>query len=261
MSIITLLSGSGSPGTTTTALALALSWPRPVILLDADPSGSAAVLAGYLRGEQHRDAASVADLAIALRAGELEDSLPAVQIPLSDTVSLIPGPKTHAQAVRALQGLWQPLATVLAAQAEQGGDVIVDAGRLGLVGHPEPLVQASDLVLLVSRCTIPAIAGMYQWAGQLRTQFAEMGVPDAVGLLLLGPGRTYSAAEVRAATNVPVYATLPLDPVAAEVYSLGTQPGTRHNRSPLAKALPAAVEAITTRLRKQAETLMEVSND
>lgn len=260
MAIITLLSASGSPGTTTTAVALALSWPRPVILLDADPSASAAVLAGYLRGEQRRDAASVADLAIALRTDEIEDSLPAVQIPLSNTVSLIPGPKTLEQ-VKALHGLWQPLATALAEQADQGVDVIVDAGRLGLAGHPAPLVQASDLVLLVSRCTIPAVAGMYQWAEQLRNQFAELGVPDAVGLLLLGTGHIYSAAEVRDATHTPVYATLPLDPVTAEVYSLGNQPGLRHDRSPLAKALPAAVEAITSRLHRQAESLMEVSHD
>lgn len=258
MAIITLLSGSGAPGVTSTALALALAWPRPVILLDADPAGGSAVQAGYLRGLQPK-ATSVADLAIAQRAGELENSLPAVQIPLSDTVEFIPGPRSHAQAVRALQSLWQPLATVLAGHTMQGTDVIVDAGRLGMTGYPAPLVQASDLLLLVSRCTTPAVAGMHQWAKVLRTEFAEMGVPDAVGLLLIGAGRPHTQGEIRQVTGLPVIATLPLDPVAAEVYSLGSQPGGRHARSPLAKALPGAVEAIRSRLDRQASDLKEVA--
>ena len=37
MSIILLTSPGGSPGLTTTALGLALTWPRDVILADADP--------------------------------------------------------------------------------------------------------------------------------------------------------------------------------------------------------------------------------
>ena len=37
MSLIVLTSASGSPGVTTTALGLALGWPRPALLVDADP--------------------------------------------------------------------------------------------------------------------------------------------------------------------------------------------------------------------------------
>lgn len=259
MAIITLLSGSGAPGVTTSAVALALSWHRQVILLEADPSGAAAVQSGYLRGETPRTR-SVADLAIALRAGELADSLPGVQIPLTDTVEFIPGARSHAQAVRSLPSLWQPLAMVLAEQATQGVDVIVDAGRLGMTGYPAPLVHASDLVLIVSRCTLPAVAGIRSWAPALRTEFAEVGVPDTVGLLLIGPGRRYSGREIGRSTGLPVVATLPLDPVAAEVYSLGAQPGHRHNRSSLVKAIPGAVEAIATHVARQAAAIEEASN-
>ena len=259
MAIITLLSGSGAPGVTTSAVALALTWHRQTILLDADPSAAAAIQSGYLRGQTPPNR-SVADLAIALRAGELADSLPGVQIPLTDTVEFIPGPRSHAQAVRSLPSLWQPLAAVLAGQASQGIDVLVDAGRLGMNGYPEPLVHASDLVLIVSRCTLPAVAGIRSWAPALRTEFAEVGVPDAVGLLLVGPGRRYSAREISKATGLPVVATLPQDPIAAEVYSLGTQPGSRHNRTSLAKALPGAVEAISSYIARQAAAIEEASN-
>ena len=43
MAVIVLVSASGSPGVTTAAVGLALSWPRPVLLVEADPT------AGMLR--------------------------------------------------------------------------------------------------------------------------------------------------------------------------------------------------------------------
>lgn len=52
MAMITLVSASGAPGVTSTALALASSWPRPVLLVEADPSGSSALLAGFWRGSR-----------------------------------------------------------------------------------------------------------------------------------------------------------------------------------------------------------------
>ena len=52
MALIVLTSANGSPGVTASALGLALSWPRPVVLVDADPTGARAVPAGYLRGGQ-----------------------------------------------------------------------------------------------------------------------------------------------------------------------------------------------------------------
>ena len=50
MAVIALASASGSPGVTTTALAMALLWPRPVLLVEADPTGGSGLLAGYFRG-------------------------------------------------------------------------------------------------------------------------------------------------------------------------------------------------------------------
>ena len=50
MAMIALASASGSPGVTTTALGLALLWPRPILLVEADPTGGSGLLAGYFRG-------------------------------------------------------------------------------------------------------------------------------------------------------------------------------------------------------------------
>ena len=40
MAVIALGSAAGSPGVTTSALGLALTWPRPVLLIEADPTAA-----------------------------------------------------------------------------------------------------------------------------------------------------------------------------------------------------------------------------
>jgi len=50
MAVLALTSAKGAPGVSTAALAMTLLWPRPALLLEADPTGGSSVLAGYLRG-------------------------------------------------------------------------------------------------------------------------------------------------------------------------------------------------------------------
>ena len=90
MALITLTSASGSPGVTTTAVGLALCWPRPVLLVEADPTGGSAIAAGYLRGGT-APTDSLIDLAFAHRDGTLVDAIPSVTTSFPDTaVTLIP---------------------------------------------------------------------------------------------------------------------------------------------------------------------------
>ena len=53
---------------------------------------------------------------------------------------LVAGTRTHAQAA-ALRDVWEPLAVALGELEANGQDVIVDAGRLGLAGSPQPLLD------------------------------------------------------------------------------------------------------------------------
>ncbi len=46
---VAVLAGKASPGATTVAAALTLTWPRPVLLVDADPAGGD-VVPGLLPG-------------------------------------------------------------------------------------------------------------------------------------------------------------------------------------------------------------------
>jgi hypothetical protein len=243
MALIVLTSASGSPGVTTSALGLALSWPRPCLLVEADPTGGSGILAGYFHGDVAHIGGLI-DLALAHREGTLAEAIPLATMPIPDTsVQLLPGIRGHAQA-RSLIGLWEPLCGALQALERNGQDVIVDAGRLGLTGCPEPLIYGADLSLLVTRSTLPALSGARSWAQTLRGEFEQMGAASALGVLLVGEGEPYGAREVAKVLQVPVTASLALDQDAAAVFSRGAGPPRRFESSQLLRGLRAAASAI-----------------
>src|SRR3954463_6959433 len=151
MAVIALASATGSPGVTTSALGLAFVWPRPVLLVEADPTGGSGILAGYFRGAIEYDAGLIE---LALAPVDVGDALRDVIRPIEGSrVSFVAGTRTHAQA-GGLRDLWEPLSDALAELESTGQDVIVDGGRLGLVGSPGPLLNAADLSLLVTRTSL-----------------------------------------------------------------------------------------------------------
>ncbi|SDT02114.1 hypothetical protein SAMN04488543_2860 [Friedmanniella luteola] len=242
MAVVVLVSAAGSPGVTTSALGLALGWPRPVVVVEADPTGGSAVLAGYFRGAT-APAGGLLDLASAEREGRLAEALPSVLVPVPDsTVQLLPGVRAHGQA-RSLAGLWHPLAGVLSGLEALGQDVIVDGGRLGLEGWPEPLLAGADLVLLAVRSDLVSLAAARSWADTLRTGHEHAG-GAGVGLLLVGAGRPYSGREISAVLQLPVTAGLAWDEGSAAVLSRGAVPARRFDRLPLPRSLSTARAAV-----------------
>lgn len=242
MALIVLTSAQGSPGVSTTALGLAMSWPRPSVLLDADPTGASPVWAGYFRGEHVADPASVLDLALAQREGQLDAALKHATFPIPNTdVAYLPGVRSHVQAP-GLAALWAPLARSLAAMEASGRDAIVDAGRLGLVGAPTALIGAADLLLVLTRTTLPALVGARSWVGALNEQ-AQTASSVAPHLVLVGPGQPYSQREVTSVLGAPVLGTLAWDPASAEVLSLGAPAPRRRTSTALARSLQTLATA------------------
>ena len=98
MSIIVLTSASGSPGVTTTVMGLALAWPRPVLVVEADPTGGSGILAGHFKG-QVAHAQGLIELAMAQRQDLVAAELPRqlLDIPGSGA-KLRAGSRSHAQA-------------------------------------------------------------------------------------------------------------------------------------------------------------------
>ncbi len=223
MTLIVLTSASGSPGATTSALGLALTWARPSVLVEADPTGGSAILAGYLRGTL-TPPESLIDLALAHRDGALTTAIPRAALPLpGSTVSLVPGTRSHEQA-GSLLGLWEPLTAALKALEHTGQDAIVDAGRLGLFGSPEPIIYGADLALLVTRSDLVSLSGARSWAETLHAEFDRVGAAANLGVLLVGEGAPYRAREVANVLRLPVVASLAWDPGSAGVLSDGAPP-------------------------------------
>lgn len=248
MAIITLCSAAGSPGVSTTAIGLSLAWTRPCLLLEADPTGSSAVLTGYMRQYAPNGVVSVFDLAVRFRqTGTVPPLMDIATVVPNTEIRLLSGPRSPAHAA-VINDAWHALVAELRQLDAAGIDVIVDLGRLGMNASPTALLQSSDLAVLVTRSTLPALVPARYWAEQL----AELTGADSgrAGLLLIGPGHPYSADDVAKQLKLPVVTTLPSDPTTADVFHLGAKPGRRFDRSPLYRSLPPAAAAI----RAQVET-------
>jgi len=237
MAVITLTSASGAPGVSTTALALAMSWPRPVLLVEADPSGGNGILSGFLRGTAEYAAGLIE---LRLSPLDVEDALRDVVRTLTPNVSYVCGVRSHTQAT-ALRELWEPLGQVLAGLDANGQDVIVDAGRLGLAGSPQALLDHADLTLLVTRTSLPALAAARSWAETALDRSTGWQSP---GVLVVGAGAPYGVREVSKVLGLRVIADLPDDPESAAVYHRGAAPPRRFETGRYYRGVAAAVEAI-----------------
>ena len=235
---------------TTTAVGLAFCWPRRVLLVEADPTGGSGILAGFLKGTTPYDAGLVE---LALSPLSAPDALREVIRPLSPSVSLVAGTRTHAQA-SALRDVWEPLGAALSELETSGQDVIVDAGRLGLTGSPQPLLDSADATLLVTRANLPSVAAARSWAETVRQPATGWRCP---GLLLIGEGEPYRGSEVSKVLGMPVVADLPDDPEAAAVYHRGANPPRHFESGPYIRSLQAAVQSVQAHVSRGRFALVE----
>lgn len=254
MAVIALASASGSPGVSTTALGLAMEWPRPVLLVEADPTGGSSVLAGYLRGHT-QPGADLVDLMLSPRG--TAETLPQIAAPIpGTTISYVAGTRTHLQSA-ALRDHWAGLAEVLSGLEANGQDVIVDAGRLGLIGSPEPLLCAADLTLLLVRTDLPALVAARSWAGSVTQPGVGWRWP---GLVLVGEGRPYTSREISRLLGLAVVAEIADDPVGAAVFHRGASRPRNFATGPYARSLRAATEEVQAEVgRSRAAVATEVA--
>lgn len=242
-----MTSASGAPGVTTTALGLALQWPNEVLLLDADPVGGSAVLAGYYRGTVAHPG-TLMQLWDSHRQGTLDHALREVPLRLAEGVSFIPGPAGAAEAA-GLAGLWPALTPHLRGLASLDVDVLVDFGRWGQTAAAESLLTIADELLVVLRSDLVAVAAV-----------TAMRLPEDanVGAVVVGPGRPYSTRDLGQVSKLPVRFELPWDPAEAAMLTHGAAEPKRLGGSSkkLRTALKHAAESLVWR-RQQSEPELE----
>lgn len=250
MAVIALTSASGSPGVTTTAVALTFLWPRPVVVVEADPTGGSAILAGYFRGTREYD---VGIVELALSALSPSDALREAIRLIPDThVSLLAGTRSRTQAA-ALRDVWAPLAETLAQLEENGQDVVIDAGRLGLSGSPAALLDAADLTLLVTRTNLPALSAARTWADAIARPPGDL---RQSGILLIGEGKPYGATEVSSVVGQPVIASIADDAASAAVFHRGSQQPKHFDTAPYVRSVRASIEAIHGVIQRRRSALL-----
>lgn len=274
MSVSAVVSSHCSPGASVAAIGLALTWPRPVLLIEADTSVGSPILAGLYGGRRTHDR-GLLNLAMAQRSGQLHEAMAAATMNLTDPIreylkagsvnrfpgrtGFIAGVSDPAQA-GALHSLWEPLSQACAAlDQETGTDVIIDAGRLG-PDTPLQLLMGADQVLLATRTDLPSAAACISRAAGLAAAIDASGQRGrSAGLLLIGKDDPYTGSELADSTGLPIHASIAWDPAAAYLLSHGIfregeksalRPSTWRSDNPSWDTTPLARS-----LRSSAETL------
>ena len=268
MAIIAVASAKGSPGVTTTCLALTLTWPRSVLLVEADPAGGD-VMAGYVRAELSGDR-GLAYLAVAARRDSIDAELGAQVIDLTSekqavhtapiTRLLLPGVTDPVESAGVAPS-WPRLADFFVAlgqrssrqQAADGPDrepldVIVDCGRLISTYPPLTVMASADLVLLAVRSSLRSASSTAPVVATLRRELAAGGGdPDRVGLVVIEGGE-YRTSDLGRALGAPVVATVPWREKEAAALSDGI--GKVVDNSTLMRSARKTAESLAAQLTR-----------
>ncbi len=149
MAVISVMSAKGAPGTTTTTLLLATLWPANSIVLDADPlGGDVALRLQRSDGRAMDPERGLLSMLPAARRGLVPEAVRQhTQEAVGGQLVLtgLPGPE---QAL-AVAPLWPTLAEVF--RRIPDADMFVDAGQVQSRSDHLPLIEQSDLLLVVYR--------------------------------------------------------------------------------------------------------------
>jgi hypothetical protein len=243
MTLIACASVSGAPGVTTAALGLAAYWPQDLtpVLAEADPSGGdLQVLFGL------PESPGTVSLAAASRRASDPDLLWRHAQWLTPRLAVLPAP-VGAEQARATGSLlaassWAPVTAAARSEAM----IVADCGRAGPGTPAAPLIQAADLLLIVTTTGAEALAHLDARLGALRR------LNPRLRLLLSGPRGPYPQAEISGTLQAEVAGRLPHDPAGASRlrgHPVRRGPGTRW-RAPENLPLLTAAAGTAARLAR-----------
>ena len=257
MAMLLLTSPGGAPGLTTTALGLALSWPRDVILVDADPCPGRAIESGFLAG-RIPPRAGLIGLAAACRDGAdpvqamWEEIIPLPHDDDNKMVGLISG-YGHLGQASLMGAAWPGLVSAMIDLGRAGVDVIVDGGRLGPETLPESLISRSSLIGIVTGSRLRQLAGLSMRSKEVEA--ISSTTTGTVGLVVVGPGHPYGSREIGRQFGLPVLGEVTRDVQAAAVLSDGDPTGRKWARGRYATSLRTLADAMELKLSRSNETI------
>jgi len=234
--LIALASGKGAPGVSVAATALAVVWPRPVLLVEADPRGGT-VMWGLGQGRSF-GGRGLLGYEMSSRRMPLLDAMRAQIVQLDNDwpdTFVLPGLDQSRQATTVS---WSELGTFLAGQDQW--DVIADCGSLPAARPPSGVWGTADLTVLVTRSSMAAAHFAEDAALLLRADLQATGLGvDRLVSVVVGPGQPYPVSDMGRFLGevAPVEGTLAWDPPVAAMISEGDQTGRRRlRRSPLLRS-------------------------
>jgi hypothetical protein len=235
VALVCVGSAHGAPGATTLAVLAAGCWPRPVVLVETDPSGGVlAVRYGLGRTP------GLADLAAAVGNHAAPAALWSAAQVLPGGLRVVVAPESGeivsgilADAARAL-GVW--------CAGFGDADVLVDCGRFSPASPIVGLVAAADAVMVAVR---PTAEDLYPAAHRVRA-LAALAPRAVVGLVLVG-SRPYGLAEVSGQLGVRVLGVVDDDAGTAGIITHGGA-ARALRRSGLVRSVAALVDDLTGRL-------------
>ncbi|MGL5826817.1 MAG: hypothetical protein ACRCYU_18700 [Nocardioides sp.] len=241
----------GSPGVTSTALALAAVWPRPVVLLEADPAGGdLAYRCRAAHGGPVYAQKGLLRLAAAVRGG-----LPGTDVVTNESqllacgVNLVQGVTSAAQT-RGFVGIWP---TIAQGCVSSEVDVIADLGRLDRTSPVMPLAQAATYLLPVASTTLESVMHLAEGLQDVMGGLAQVGAvniaPVLVGTDSTAARDTADLDEVLHRGGLPTLPakSMPVDQKALVRLEQGEKVSGRLGRTLLlrgAKAIAASLGAV-----------------
>ncbi len=249
MSIVLLTHAGGSPGVTTTSLAMALRWPSEVLLADCDPHANQTILAGYLEA-QPTSGVGLASFAAAARAHLLRpDQLreDALALPGAASNAMFYPGFSHPSSASIFAPLWPDMAEQFRSLAASGTDVLVDIGRLTSDPPAGSLVGVADEILFVVRSGLPSLAVTRIWRQHLQECVQNTKPGLRISLVVVGPGRPYTAREISQQFDIPLRGEIAWEPKDAEALHEGKPLRAGFERRPLARS----AEQLAHQLRDQ----------
>lgn len=259
MSILTLASFGTSPGVTTTAVAMTMSWPRPVLLVEADVAKPSAVLSGWLQGSLPADSGlmGVAQSSFQRVVSEQDIWDYAVELaPRQDDVParwLLPA-IAQPRAARGMRSLWPDLLAALRLISAQDVDVIIDAGRAEEAYGRDPLWSDSDHLAVLLRSDLTSVAALRPYLPSLAQARMERGAADTTSLVVIEDrAQKLPSKDISTVLDAPVRGRLPYSPEAAAHFGGGA--GSQARTRAYTRAVSALNAAVGDALRTRQELI------